>query len=586
MFHFKPELPQNTSDPTERARQVAETRDDYVYDYTWPPEVAMPHKLIAHDTWTAPFLVKAVEVNAAVLFNGVASDATTLDKAAQKEAAEIMRGVSHNDLTDKFFQGVMEVHRRASTRHPENLQDYAGHFATIDKPAIMARLEKKPTDVDKLFAWQRLAGANPMVIRRVSHLPPHFPVTEAHYKQAMGHEDSLEAAGAEGRLYLADYALLNGATSGMSKGRMKFITAPLAAFAVRKGTREFCPVAIQCEQTPGPYTPVFTPRDGWRWRIAMTFVQVADANIHEAIEHLGCTHLVVGAVAMGMRRQLAKEHPLRILMEPHVHLTFAINDNARHNLVAKGGTVDQIMGGTIEATLGAVKAGIERFSLQDSAPSRALEARGVHDTDLLPEFPYREDSVPVWEAIERFVRKYIALYYQKDQDVLDDYELRAWVVEMGSHDGGRLQNLRPVNTTDDLVELITNMIFLASAQHAAVNFTQFPFMGDVSNMPGAAWASPPDLDTPNTEDAFLARLPPWDMAVMASDTVWQLCNIRINHLGKYPLTAFLDLRVRDLIKEFERDLEAVEAAIEIRDAARLFPYPYLRPSTIPASIHI
>ena len=36
------------------------------------------------------------------------------------------------------------------------------------------------------------------------------------------------------------------------------------------------PVAIQCGQTPGKAFPLFTPNDGWHWRMAMAQVQVAD----------------------------------------------------------------------------------------------------------------------------------------------------------------------------------------------------------------------------------------------------------------------------------------------------------------------
>ena len=55
----------------------------------------------------------------------------------------------------------------------------------------------------------RVGGPNPVVLRRVNRLDDRFPVTEGHFKRAIADcEDSLEAAGREGRLYLLDYKML------------------------------------------------------------------------------------------------------------------------------------------------------------------------------------------------------------------------------------------------------------------------------------------------------------------------------------------------------------------------------------------
>jgi len=587
-----PKIPQEDSNKVARAIELARGRERYAYDYSWPPEVAMPEKIHAADQWTIEYLLKAVEINIAVVGNGVDATAQVIEEEEKREFGAVLKSaLSVENLDESFFAGAQFVSRKSSTERPRSIAEYQNYFGVFEKPPVLQRLNAlsgRPSarQRDQLFGWQRIAGVNPMVIHSVTRLPDHFPVTEAHYTRAMGAGDSLAAAAAEGRLFLADYALLDGAAQGVTGGRQKYMTAPLALFAVAKATGSLMPVAIQCTQTPGVGAPIFTPGDGYRWLMAQTFVQVADANIHEAIEHLGCTHLIMGAVCMGMRRQLAESHPLRVLLEPHVKLTFAINNNARSGLVSKGGTVDQIMGGTIEATLGALKAGMDRFSLQDSAPRKALAARGVLDPTGLPVYPYREDAVPVWDAINGFVRAYIALYYKLDSDVAGDIELAAWLDELGSEEGGRLKHLRPVNTLPDLIELMSNIIFIASAQHAAVNFPQYPFMGYVPNMPGAGWAPAPTMDTPDTEAELLLRLPPWNMTTLAADTVWQLSEVRVNYLGKYGITAFSDPRTSPLIRDFRAALEAVEEDIKRRDASRLLPYPFLLPSTIPASINI
>jgi len=567
-----PRIPQLDSRAAARAKQVARDRQRYAYDYSWPPGVAMPASLRRSDQWTAGYLLKALDANVAVVVNSAELRAT-LDVRDLKA------------LEHRFLAGAELVSSKAPRERPASIAGYQEYFNHFERPPLVRLLNSAPWERDRAFAWQRLAGVNPMVIRNVTRLPDHFPVTEAHYAAAIPGGDTLAAAAAEGRLFLADYVALEGAATGTTSGRPKYMTAPLALFAVPSGATALMPVAIQCTQTPGEHAPVFTPRDGFRWRMAQAFVQTADANLHEAVEHLGRTHLVMGAVCMGMRRQLAASHPLRVLLEPHVELTFAINDDARGGLIGRGGVVDRIMGGTIEATLGALKAGMDGFSLQDAAPRRALAARGVLDPAGLPEYPYREDAVPVWDAINGFVRGYVELYYVLDADVAGDMELRAWTDELGSERGGRLRHLRPVNTLEELIELITNVLFIASAQHAALNFSQFPYMGCVPNMAGACWGPAPTLATPDTADELLLRLPPWHIATIAADTAWQLSQIRINTLGDYG-HAFSDPLTAPLVRDFRAALDDVERAIRERELRRFLPYPFLLPSTIPASINV
>ena len=135
------------------------------------------------------------------------------------------------------------------------LEGYAALFRTVPLPAIAADFMD-----DRVFAWMRLAGPNPVMLRRITRPGARFPVTEAIYKSVLAH-DSLAAAGAEGRLYLADYAELEGVETGTIRGLRKYLSAPLALFAVKPHGGRLTPIAIQCGQTPG-HNPVFTPHDG------------------------------------------------------------------------------------------------------------------------------------------------------------------------------------------------------------------------------------------------------------------------------------------------------------------------------------
>ena len=153
----------------------------------------------------------------------------------------------------------------------------------------------------------------------------------------MGTDDSLKAAIEEGRLYLADYQSLEGAANGTFPKEQKYVYAPLALFAVPKGTdssRLMRSVAIQCTQNPQDEL-IFTPKSGkYAWLFAKTIVQMANSNYHEALSHLGRTHLFVGRFAIATHRQLPDNHALSLLLRPHFEGTLLINDGAQKSLIA------------------------------------------------------------------------------------------------------------------------------------------------------------------------------------------------------------------------------------------------------------
>ncbi|HEY9644580.1 MAG TPA: hypothetical protein V6C57_29055, partial [Coleofasciculaceae cyanobacterium] len=123
---------------------------------------------------------------------------------------------------------------KAPTGRPSSLEDYRQLFAYIDLPKSAALVRD-----DEFFASMRVAGPNPVMIERMTAADPRFPVTESHYKAVMGNEDSLETALQQGRVYLADYAVLDGAlngTYGTQPQTQKYAYAPLAMFAVPAAT--------------------------------------------------------------------------------------------------------------------------------------------------------------------------------------------------------------------------------------------------------------------------------------------------------------------------------------------------------------
>ncbi len=149
-------------------------------------------------------------------------------------------------------------------------------FQIWPKPPIVDWFHKTPRDLDRAFAWQRVAGVNPMNLARCARVPANLAVDEALYQRVMP-GDSLARATAEGRLYIADYAAFDGLEAGSTDGIQKYISAPIALFAVDLSTGELLPVAIQCGQAPSKANPVVCPGERWRWGIGSAHPSTASS---------------------------------------------------------------------------------------------------------------------------------------------------------------------------------------------------------------------------------------------------------------------------------------------------------------------
>lgn len=503
------------------------------------------------------------------------------------------------------------VEKLSFSDYKPELQIYNDLFQIIYLPEISHYFQ-----FDRAFAAQRVAGVNPLVIERVqTALPANFPLTEAAYQSVMGPDDSLAHAIAEGRLYLADYGILQDITPGQFPPDVtKYVYAPLALFAVPAGTgdqRSLKPVAIQCGQDSSK-TPIFTPPpDGtpqsgqWDWLIAKTIVQIADGNYHELISHLGRTHLFLEAFAISTPRKLATNHPLYVLLTPHFTGTLFINDRALTGLIQDKGTVDQVLFGTLADSkqLSVKGAHGYPFSFNDSMLPHTLKARGVDDVSKLPDYPYRDDALLIWAAIHDWVSDYLSLYYKSDTDVQADTELQAWYSEITTpgETGGQITDFGELGedgkfhlrSKNYLIEAITLIIFTGSAQHAAVNFPQATYLTYGPNMPLAGYQPAPSQPGASFAD-YLALLPSLAQAEAQMNMTYVLGSVYYTHLGEYPVSDepnapanyFSDPAVVPLLKNFQQRLQEIELTIEDRNAKRPTYYDTLLPNKIPQSINI
>jgi len=590
---LKVDLPQKSGFKAiaRRQKQLEAARQEYRFNYTHVSTLAvadtMPLQEGVHLGWFFEVCEKVLVSldNRASLEYG-----TEVAKVHQKKRAKLhslkLRGLAAVAEIRDLVHGALQFDVRvgAASNPAKTIEEYNDLFRSIGLPPI-----SKDFRNDLAFANMRLAGPNPMMLQRMTSLDARLPITDPIF-QVAAPGDTLAAAMAEARLYVTDYAALDGVELGNFPNGQKYISAPIALFVVDKTTKVLKPVAIQLRQKPGPENPIFTPNDSWNWQIAKTFVEVADGNVHETVMHFARTHMVMEPFVLCTYRQLAGTHPIRILLAPHFEGTLSINTSSWKHLIADGGAVDKLCAPSIQACRGLAVQGVKKLNVMDSLLPKTFADRGVDDATALPNYPFRDDSLLYWRIIGEWVSSYVGLYYLADADVQQDTELQAWVSELAANDGGRIAGLPnggALRSIRELNDLLTYTVYTCSTQHAAVNFPQYDLMSYAPNMPLASYRPVPTEKTGATEADYIAMLPTLDMAELQAELGYMLGDVYYTELGMYGDRHFHhDKRVDGLLKNFHEAVADTGVTIAERNEERPLPYTTLLPEGIPQSINI
>ncbi len=469
---------------------------------------------------------------------------------------------------------------------------------------------------DLEFARQRLAGCNPTVIRgmqaadraRLQAWESHLPA------QLQGTPMDWMAAASAGRLFWVDYPILADlSVAELQPGR--YVTSPIALFY--QSAQGLEPVLIQLQSGSVVLPPVHGG-EADAWMGAKLAAQCADMTHHELIAHLEETHLAMEAFAIATARQLPQNHPFGRLLRPHFRFLLAINQRGNQLLIGEGAAIEQLLAPTRLASIALINRTYRARSFASAALPTQLKQRGVAAEHRLPDFPYRDDALLLWEAIARYVCLFLQNHYQDDGAVQQDAYLQAWAAELGAPiqsdqfaqapawlpaetqadvglDLGDLpaiprvpdfptaQTPGQLTSLQQVLDVATQVIFTCTAQHAAVNFSQFDYGGYTPNAP-MSLACLPEQATSITD-----LLPPLERDLGQMKLTFALSAIRWSQIGQ-PETMPLDRGDLQALKQFQQDLKEIERRINSRNQERQarwgVMYPYLLPSQIPNSINI
>lgn len=486
-------------------------------------------------------------------------------------------------LTGTFF-------RYLRGRPLESYRDYVFYpFSSQPNPDLVDNFQE-----DLVFGLQRVIGVNPVVLRAVTDrqpLPKKLPENEIRriFEEQVGEID-FAAAVEQKRMYVLDYAVLDVLRQNPGQidgGHKQHITTPIVVL-FQQSDGMLRPIAIQLyqDQGNGINNPIYTAKDGNLWLAAKTFAQIADGNHHILYTHATRIHYVMEAIIMASRRQLHTTHPLYVLLNPH--LQFTLNVNHQHtflrNRKGRPGRFGELFAGDYDATIQCMADGMTSFNFKESAFPNDIASREVDNPDLF--YPYREDGLLLWEAIQEFAKEYVGLYYHTDEDVTEDYEIQAWANDISAQDRGRIPGFPTrFESKSELAETLGHFIFLCTAYHSCIHFNQYKYPGFVPNMPYSAYAPPPNGKDREMDETDLLKIQPAFRAAYSQTWTYFLTNFRVNRIGQYKLEDF-DTEAHKVLTRFRSQLEQIEEQIDRNNKDRPVSYDRMKPSTIPNGVTV
>jgi len=379
---------------------------------------------------------------------------------------------------------------------------------------------------DEEFGRQMLGGFNPVTISALKEMPsqlqPPSAITEQHIQGDLGTlklKDLVAAAVAGGRprLYLVDYweplaSFFKEDKSGNRNGGVLHAGRALLFLQQDKHEQTYAlvPIAIELAASQGDGSeaePVVYSRSqlctnesdsqSIIWELAKLVFRSLDVAVHQTVSHFLRTHATMEPIYIALCRNISTMHPLYKLMKPHFRYTLAINAAARAKLINEGGIIENTFAAG-EFAMRATSLAYKKWSFVKQALPADLEERGmVGGKDVLGfDYPYATDGLELWRLMEDYVKEYVALYYENDEDVMGDRELQDWWREVVTEAHADVPDkekcwgpLLPVGDSPGiksrkgLVMALVTVMWIGSALHAAVNFGQYDYTSLPLNAP-------------------------------------------------------------------------------------------------------
>ncbi|KAK1604205.1 hypothetical protein QYE76_027878 [Lolium multiflorum] len=517
------------------------------------------------------------------------------------------------------------------SRVVRKIKDTTEHVLRFEVPKMLER-DRFSWFEDQEFARQTLAGLNPNCIRLLREFPivskldaevygpPESVLTKELLEKMMKGALTVDEALEDKRLFLLDYhdVFLPYVHKVRELPDTTLYGSRAVFFLTDEGT--LTPLAIELTRPQSPTKPqwkrVFThgsdATEKWLWKLAKAHVLTHDSTYHQLVSHWLRTHACAEPYIIATNRQLSRMHPVYRLLHPHLRYTMEINAMARDRLINADGVFEETYWpGRYSMELCSYAYGktwqFNTEALPEDLVSRGLAVRR-DDGELeltIKDYPYANDGLLIWNAIEQWVSSYVDFYYKSDKDVTGDEELQAWWEEVRTkgHADKKDEPWWPVcNSKDNLIQVLNSIMWVTSGYHAAVNFGLYQYAGYFPNRPTVVRKNIPVEE--NREDdmkKFMARpeefllesLPSQMQAIktMATLDIFSSHSPDEEYMGEYAEPAWLaEPVIKAAFDKFSSRLKEVEGTIDERNnnpnnknrcGAGIVPYELLKPFSEP-----
>ncbi|KAM7280444.1 hypothetical protein ACFE04_007578 [Oxalis oulophora] len=487
---------------------------------------------------------------------------------------------------------------------------------------------------DEEFGRQILSGLNPYSVQLITELPlvstldpkiygpPESAITTEIIQKEIGGIMSVDEAIKEKKLFMLDY--YDSFMPYVQKVReiqgTTLYGSRAVYFLTPEGTMK--PVAIELARPPMDGKPqwkeVYTPSNHstscWLWRLAKAHLLAHDAGFHQLYSHWLRTHCATEPYIIAANRQLSVMHPIYKLMKPHFRYTMEINALAREALINAGGIIESAFSpGKYSIEMSSVLYG-DLWRFDHEALPADLISRGLavedpsspHGVKLTVEdYPFANDGLVLFDILKKWVTEYVNHYYPDPTLVASDSELQAWWTEVRTkgHADKKDEPWWPaLETPDDLIEIVTTIIWVTSGHHAAVNFGQYAYGGYFPNRATIARTKMPTEDPTDEEwnyfldkpEAVLLQCFP---SQFQATKIMAILDVLSNHspdeeyIGEFSEPSWTENPVINAAFEmFTGRLKELEGIIDERNAnpklrnrfgAGIVPYELLKPFSEP-----
>ncbi|CAL8113494.1 unnamed protein product [Prunus armeniaca] len=528
--------------------------------------------------------------------------------------------------TSGFFQTIIPRLVKTITAGGDDL-------LLFETPEIIDR-DKFAWFRDEEFSRQTLAGLNPYSIQLVTEWPlkskldpeiygpPESLITtelvEKEIKGCMTVDEALKRK----KMFILDYHDLY--MPYVNKVReiegTTLYGSRTLLFLTEDGTLR--PVAIELTRPPvgdkpqwkQVFSPTWDATGCWMWRLAKAHVCAHDAGYHQLVIHWLRTHCATEPYIIAANRQLSAMHPIYRLLHPHFRYTMEINALARESLINAGGIIEGCFSPgkySIELSSAAYDQ-LWRFDMEALPADLIRRGMAVEDPTAehglklaIEDYPFANDGLILWDAIKEWVGDYVNHYYPDPTLVESDTELQGWWTEVRTkgHADKKDEPWWPVlKTPENLIHILTTIIWVTAGHHAAVNFGQYMYAGYFPNRPTIARTNMPTEDP--SEEFFKNFLKKPEMALLMcfpsqiqATKVMAVLDVLSNHspdeeyLGEKLESSWAENPVINAAFErFNGNLKRLEGIIDERNTnlklknrvgAGVVPYELLKPFSTP-----